>query len=322
MTLIKYSTAADKAAFFVLLAALVVIITIFNISIAHAIGLKENSVVSGDNITLGDVFYDLPGNESRVLGPAPRPGKEIVLNARTLLRIAVAMDLSWRPSSATDYVVLTRDGTVIGRDDVKDAIKTSMRAKGITGKYDLHISNGLNDIVLPPDLPASVDIADLEVKMQKNWFQATILAPSKDNPIVRQRVSGSFDRLIDVPVATDALRNGTIIGQRDIQMIEIREQDLNHDTILNPEELFGMTPRRMVSPGLPINANDIEAPIIVQRGEFVTMHFTSGPLQLTASGKAMENGAKGDVIRVTNTTSSKTVEAQVTNTKEVTVRTF
>ena len=83
-----------------------------------------------------------------------------------------------------------------------------------------------------------------------------------------------------------------------------------------------MTPRRVIFEDKPIKIEDIEAPRIVKRGENVTMVFKEGPLVLTAQGKALEFGAKGDAIRVTNLTSSRTVEAIVTGEKEVSVSVF
>ena len=64
---------------------------------AKAVDLRQNATIEGSVITLGDIFYNLPGNGDKVLGPAPRPGADMVLNARTLLRVAMALDLPWRP---------------------------------------------------------------------------------------------------------------------------------------------------------------------------------------------------------------------------------
>ena len=52
------------------------------------------------------------------------------------------------------------------------------------------------------------------------------------------------------------------------------------------------------------------------------MIFNHGPLKLTAEGKALQNGAEGDTIRVVNTASNKTLQALITNTNEVVIKTF
>ena len=117
----------------------------------------------------------------------------------------------------------------------------------------------------------------------------------------------------------ESLNRGDVIGERDIDMIDIPQKDLATNVILKPDDLMGMTPRQVVLAGQPINSNQVQAPIIINRGDIVTMQFNANGLQLTAQGKALENGAKGDKIRVENVSSNKTIIAQVTNTKEVTL---
>ena len=83
-----------------------------------------------------------------------------------------------------------------------------------------------------------------------------------------------------------------------------------------------MTPRRMAFNGKPLTDTDIEAPKIVERGQSITMTFSNGMIELTAMGKALESGAKGDVIRVVNTNSSKNLQAIVSGEQQVKVQSF
>ena len=320
--LLRGYSMAFKAACYVILAVSVVLILTSGVQNAQALGLRQNSVIIGNDITLGDVFYDLPRDETRVLGAAPRPGDEMVLNARTLLRIALAMDLSWRPNSVSDRVVLIREGSIIDPDEITQALKEKLSENGVNGTYTLNYKHALDKLILPADMPASFEIWDLRVKPTKNWFEADIFAPSKKNPIQRMKVSGNIERMAAVPVMRKLLRKGMVIGKRDIEMIEVPETQIKHNIILSTQDLVGMTPRRMLSPNQPINENDIEAPVIIKRGELVTMNFQSGPLRLTARGKALEDGAKGDVIRIVNVNSNKSIEGEVSDQGEVNVRTF
>jgi flagella basal body P-ring formation protein FlgA len=49
------------------------------------------------------------------------------------------------------------------------------------------------------------------------------------------------------------------------------------------------------------------------------MQLKSGPIALTALAKAMENGTKGDMIRLINMDSKRTLEAKITGLREATV---
>lgn len=98
-----------------------------------AIGLKSNSVITSDKITLGDIFYDLKKDSDRVLGNAPAPGKDMVLDAKTLLRISLALDLEWRPTHGSENVILKRQATIIEAKQIIDTIKEKISQENSLG---------------------------------------------------------------------------------------------------------------------------------------------------------------------------------------------
>jgi len=292
---------------------------------AHAAPiLRHNNVISGAQITLGDIFSGLSEHQgNKVLGAAPRPGDDMVLNARTLLRIAMATDVDWRPSSNADYIVLSSAATLISREMVEDKIKADLRDHGISGEFDLTFSNdSRSEIVLPKDVEKNVAVQDLSINKNRDWFDAVLVAPSLDNPIQRIKVSGRIEAMVSLPVLSTNLRNGDVIGSNDIETIEVPARNVNHDYILDTKDLVGMTPRRMIMQGKPVRNSDLRPPLLVERGKSVTMIFEDGGLRLTAMGRALQNGARGETIRVVNDASSRTVDAEITGAQEVTVKRF
>ncbi len=291
----------------------------FSITSADAAGLKENSILSDDTIKLGDVFYDLARDQDRVLGMAPRPGKEMVLNAKTLLRIALALDLDWRPTHQSDHIILRREATVIDRDIIETTILKAMRDDGIYGDYELFLPTQYHEIILPVDQPAAFEITRLNVDTRRKTFEATIAAPSAINPIQQLKITGHMDAVVEIPVLSGNLQNGRIITERDITSLKIRERDFSADTIGDAHQLLGMTARRIITAGRPIKSVDLIAPQIVKRGELVTLSLLNGSMRLTTQVKALQNGAKGDVIRVVNTSSNQVLQATIQRENEVTV---
>ena len=67
----------------------------------------------------------------------------------------------------------------------------------------------------------------------------------------------------------------------------------------------------MGAEGQPIREGDLRAPIVVARGSLVGMTLTTPNMVLTAQGRAIEDGAMGQVIKVMNTQSKTTVDAVV-----------
>lgn len=289
---------------------------------ASTVGLKPDSIVTGTTITLGDIFYNLPRDADKVLGPAPHPGADMTLDARTLLRIAIALDLPWRPASVADSITLSSAATIIDDQLVREAVKSALREKGVENSFNLLFAGEQPQIILPQDQPGTVEIININYDPQREWFDATLAAPSAENPVQRLKVSGAVERMVEIPVLRDSLRAGDIIGERDISFLEMRAKDITPEIAMRAEDIKGTTPRRTVMAGKPIKMQDIEEPRIVERGDTVTMIFQDGPLTLTATGRALENGTKGDLIRVVNANSNKTVEGVVSAEREITVQAY
>jgi flagella basal body P-ring formation protein FlgA len=274
-------------------------------------------------VTVCSIFEGIEGEKAdRVLGPAPSPGKDMTLNARTLMRVAIALDLPWRPTSSAEYITLQRSATIIRADDVRRDLVEALADMGVDGNFDVTTDQPLHDIILPASEPGQIEIGNLNFDSSKNQFQAVIYAPSRSNAQKRMKVSGGLDKLVKVPVLRETLYAGTIIGQRDITFKDMRERTVSSSTIRDANALIGMTPRNTITHGNLISRTDVEQPEIVSRGALVTMIVEHGGMQLSAQGKALENGAAGDIIRVSNSTSSKTIQGRVTGKNEITVESF
>ena len=84
--------------------------------------------------------------------------------------------------------------------------------------------------------------------------------------------------------------------------------------------MIGKTPLRQVQAGEPIRQRDLISPQLVQRGDEILIQFSSGAIQLTAKGKAMQPGAEGDLIRVVNLGSNQSLRAEIVGDKIVRVQ--
>ncbi len=287
---------------------------------ALAATLRPASVITDNVLRVGDVFEGLSEDKANtVLGPAPQPGKEMILNTNTLVRISKALDLSWQPATTADQITVRRSATVIGKDIVENLISEKLFENGLSGDFKLSMANTISDIILPHEMPAQAEVSKFSFNAQKDTFEATIAAPSASNPIHEMVVSGSVERVVSIPVLKNSLKNGDVIGKADIDFIEVYQKDVQRDFVIQEEKLYGMTPRRMVVAGKPMRDLDLENPQIVSRGGAVTLVYKDGPLTLSARGKSMQNGARGDLVRVVNMNSNRSLEGIVTAENEITV---
>lgn len=286
---------------------------------------KNMSIVQDEKIRLKDVFQAIgedssqkrfERNKERVLGNAPKPGDDLVINASTLLRISSAFGLAWRPENNTDQVVIRREATVITKEEVEKHLITALKNKGLNERFSLLFYNGNQDIVLPGKQDPVLATEMVDYDPDKDVFEA-VLKTSTDRTLT---YSGKIERLIQVPVLKDSLRKDDIISAYDIDWIEMPMDHLHRDIVLKADSLIGMTPQRVIMSGKPVRLNEIIPPKIVNRGENVTIVFEHGPLTLTSKGKALQHGAKGDFVRVLNLSSNKTIEGFVISERTVQVQ--
>ncbi len=80
---------------------------------------------------------------------------------------------------------------------------------------------------------------------------------------------------------------------------------------LSCKDALGQAPRSRIKPGAVIKARMVKPPMLVRRGDRVTIVYQNGGLRITARGEAMRDGTRGQWIPVTNSASQQVIKALV-----------
>ncbi|PZP55495.1 MAG: flagella basal body P-ring formation protein FlgA [Micavibrio aeruginosavorus] len=286
---------------------------------AQAADIKSVSVINSDIVHLSDVFEGLT-REDAVLGNAPALGKDMVLNVTTLRRIAANYSVAYTPASLADQVIIRRDAQKIDEATITDALKASLEEKGLTGNFTMTLTNAQAGMILPGNADPSVEVAAINYVPGRDVFTATLAAPSAANPVKTLQISGIINRMASVPALNGPARKGDIISASDIVWIEVPERTLARDAVLDADELIGKTPSRVLSANRPVKSAEIASPQLVTRGEDVTILYNVAGMTLSAKGKSQQNGSEGELVRVVNLSSAKSMSAEVTGDRTVTVQ--
>lgn len=102
-------------------------------------------------------------------------------------------------------------------------------------------------------------------------------------------------------IATRNLRPGTIIAAADLSAPDAAEA----------AALVGLEVRRTVYAGREVTPDALGAPRVVMRNDLVSLVFLSGGLGLRTEGRALDEGAVGERIRVMNLSSRLVITAVV-----------
>lgn len=123
------------------------------------------------------------------------------------------------------------------------------------------------------------------------------------------RIEGLALATLDVPVPARRLMPGEIIGESDLQTVELPVRRVGSYTLTAREDLIGMEVRRMLAQGHQVMAQSVISPLVIDRGEKVTIQYDDGRLVLNAPGRAMNDAHEGQEITVVNLVSNKTLRA-------------
>ena len=85
----------------------------------------------------------------------------------------------------------------------------------------------------------------------------------------------------------------------------------SYGVLENAEDLIGKVAKRNLKANTPLRKTDLSANKMVKRGENITLIYQYGAMRITATGKALSDGGKGDTVKVANSTSNKIISAVV-----------
>ncbi len=184
----------------------------------------------------------------------------------------------------------------------------------------VELAEPLLAIHLPPDPDARVSVEDVAMDPTGRRFTARIAAPTATGAIQRRVIAGRVYRVASVPVLARPLGRGETISAEDLEWVRLKNSRLGGSTIVDADDLVGFSTRRGLRAGTPIRASQVRKPVVVAKGSLVTLMLTTPGIALSARGRAMEDGGRGEVIRVSNLQSHVIVEGNVIAPGRVEVR--
>ncbi|HEX3499863.1 MAG TPA: flagellar basal body P-ring formation chaperone FlgA [Stellaceae bacterium] len=273
--------------------------------------LRNNVVVTGPSIRLGDLFSDAGPRAAIEIAPAPALGGRTVLDAAWLAARAHEQKLDWQPKSRYEQATVERASQSVPAESIVAELKQELgnRLPGV--QSELTLDNADLRLLVPAGPAPAILIDAMTFDARSGRLTAYVTASAGDVTTDRVRVTGRVRRMLEMPVLTRLVAPGETIAAQDIETITLPADRLNQSFVVGAADLVGKTPRRSIRPGEPIRPSDVQTPVVIRRGELVTVVFQSAALLLTAQAKALEDGTQGQAIRVSNTRSGKTLDATV-----------
>ncbi|MCY1688852.1 flagellar basal body P-ring formation chaperone FlgA [Yersinia enterocolitica] len=119
------------------------------------------------------------------------------------------------------------------------------------------------------------------------------------------------DIYLPVWVAKNTLERGKVVAPDDIELKKKNISTAQGGYITDPDEIIGLTVKRRIRGLQVVIPSQLEQPVLVTRGQQVLMIAEQDGIEARMLGEALKNGRKGELIKVRNLSSKRTVTAIV-----------
>jgi flagella basal body P-ring formation protein FlgA len=190
------------------------------------------------------------------------------------------------------------------------AIEKSLRSLLNDNRYEYLIT--LSPI--PTTVPASYDSLRVEMVGESQpfgncWCKVFFYANGSiaGNATLNAQVHWYQEAL----VTTRNVPRGEALTADMFTVLRREINSLNDPFISAIDEFGGMEAIRTISQGKTLTYSMIKPEEVVKRGDHVTIRFSSGSIQISATGEARQSGARGESIKVRNLLTNKIITAEV-----------
>lgn len=120
-------------------------------------------------------------------------------------------------------------------------------------------------------------------------------------------------------VTRRALNRGERLTAADVQSLEKDLSNLHYGYFTSAEEVLGQQTTRTLPAGQVLTPHLLKAPLLIRRGDRVTLMAEVAGIEVSMLGEAMNDGAQGQRLRVRALNSKRVVEGQVVSANVVKV---
>jgi flagella basal body P-ring formation protein FlgA len=273
---------------------------------ATTLQIKQNVMIDSAVIKLGDLFDRQVTGGDTPIAQAPKPGQTVTLDARFLRQLVRAYHLDVGSGETFDHILVARKCQMIKSEDVTAAIVQAISDRtGQSSNMDIAFDAGEVQFTLPTNVPATIGIQGLNFDASNNRFLAILTVPATGPTLYTQQVIGTVYEKTQVPVLKRLVSAGDTIQPDDIDWTSSRVDQLANNTVTDAQQMVGRIAKRPLRPGQILRISDLINDPAIHKNDLITIAVQTNNMSLTVRGKALDDGAVGQSIRVVNVNTKK-----------------
>jgi flagella basal body P-ring formation protein FlgA len=277
--------------------------------------LKHSITVTSDVVRIGDLIDNADSFAAIPVFRSPDIGTTGAVPARRVIEAARAHNLFGVESGDVLDVEVARAGRVIGRKDIEARIaRLFAGTNGLGGASDLKVSFDREPVSFSADLPPDADLKAMRAALDPRGgrFDVVFEVPLGASRRTLMRYTGTVVETTDAIVPVRTIARGEIVRAQDLAVERRPKAEVTGDVISTNDEAVGRAARQALRPGLPVRRTDLVKPDLIRRDDSVTLVYEAPGIMLTTRGKAIESGGEGDIIKVLNAQTNRTLQGVVT----------
>jgi flagella basal body P-ring formation protein FlgA len=125
-----------------------------------------------------------------------------------------------------------------------------------------------------------------------------------------------------VVVAVQPLSRGEVItaAHLELRAVDYLPQATDRRTAVESmDELIGMEARQAIQAGAVVFSDQVQAPVLIKRGEVITVSSHAGGIRVRTTARARQDGAKGELVQVESLETRERFEVRVVGPREAAV---
>ncbi len=290
--------------------------------------IHPSVVVDGPMITLGDIAK-ISGDESLyrdllselkgiALTESPPANAAITLVGETILATIrdAGIDNESFGYSIPKTVVVKRKGRVVERTEVIQELRELLKTHNA---FDLQVREVDWEATHVVPVGPSVTRVDLLGEPRAGKLPIRVEVLVHDRPEARFVANATVDDWREVPVLRTNVERGMLIRPEDLQVVRLNLNRQPADVVDDLKQLIGKRAKSRLTAGETIRKSVVDIPPLIPRGKSVSMIYELRGFRATAAGIALEDGQKGDSIRLENSVSKRIIRGIIMSSDEVQV---
>jgi flagella basal body P-ring formation protein FlgA len=120
-----------------------------------------------------------------------------------------------------------------------------------------------------------------------------------------------LERRLEVVVAARPVATGQRLRADDLRLAERDIARLRDDYFVDPGAVIGQEVRQMLRAGDVVGQRAVRPATVIRRGQTLMIEASDGTVTVSMRGEALQNGRRGELIRVRNLSSQRVIDARV-----------